>query len=318
MSNGGEPPKYLNPFYNMLFDLGVTKENILILGAGASVPYGLPTWNNLSRLIKEKVGNDKQSIYSNKKEIIDWVDKVGSGKKYETLDKCIELESVSKEYHLNGHEIEDQIFRVIRDIFKESYKDSDDGWIRILNESILHERRDNLESRIAFINYNYDDVLDKNLLNFEYLPAKKRILKSKDRLGFLSQMSIPVLHPHGHFPFEKGSTHIPRLYKQSNTMKSADKNYIDVVSCYESERHYVKRNGQYPIKIYLLGLGAGLQINLDNIEFANKVSEVHVTVKDTNLKATVVAFLSQKFKIPESEIKVYSTCDDLINACFVN
>jgi len=299
----------------MRFEVNNEVEHILILGAGASVPYGLPTWKNLSLLIKEKINKDKQNIYSYKKEIIDWIDKVGDGKQYDTLDKCIEAESISKEYHLNGHEIENQIFLVIKDIFTEAYKEFDDGWIRTLNESILYECHKNLENRIAFINYNYDNVLDKNLLNFTYLPAKKQILKSKPRLDVLSLVTVSVLHPHGYFPLEE-TEFTSHAYKFSKTMKSNDKKYIDVVSCYESETHNVKRFSQFPIKLYLLGLGGGLQVNLNNIEFENRISEVNVTIKDPNIKDRAVTFLSEKYKVPKTEIKIHSTCEELVNACF--
>ena len=101
-------------------------------------------------------------------------------------------------------------------------------------------------------------------------------------------------------------------------MKSGNKKYIDAVSCYESEQHKVSRTFyQYPIKLYLLGLGGGLQVNLNNIDFGN-ISEIYVTIKDPSIRNGVIAFLSEKYKVPETEIKIYSTCEELINACFIN
>lgn len=68
------------------------------------------------------------------------------------------------------------------------------GWIRALNKKILSN---NLESKLAFINYNYDDVLERNLLDFSYLPAKHRILNYAPRLERLSKAAIDVFYPHG-------------------------------------------------------------------------------------------------------------------------
>lgn len=301
----------------MRFGLDNKIEHVFILGAGASVPYGLPTWKDLGLLITEKINKDTQNIYKYKKEIVDWVDKVGEGKLYDTIDKCIEMESISQKYHLNGHEIENQIFIVMKDVFNEAYKESADGWIRLLNEIILYGKYKNLEDKIAFINYNYDNILDRNLLNFNYLPAKKLILKFKPRLDVLSYSVIPVLHPHGHFPIEDRNGFVSHLSKFTETMKSNDTKYINTVSCYESDRHSVIRFSSNPIKLYILGLGGGLQVNLNNIDFENRINEIHITIKNPEMRDKVVNYLIERFKIPETEVKIYSTSEELINTCFL-
>ena len=68
--------------------------------------------------------------------------------------------------------------------------------------------------------------------------------------------------------------------------------------------------------MYILGLGSGLNINLSNIRFQNKISDIHVTIKDDGLKDGIVNFLSEKFKINQIEIKVYNDCCDLVDNCF--
>jgi hypothetical protein len=67
-----------------------------------------------------------------------------------------------------------------------------------------------------------------------------------------------------------------------------------------------------------LGLGGGLEVNLDNIDFNNSVSEIHITIKNNNKQDSekVINFLTEKFKILPSEIKIYKSCDDLIDNCF--
>jgi hypothetical protein len=298
----------------MISSLNNNIEYVLVLGAGASVDYGLPTWRNLSLLVKEKIGKDTEKRYQYKKEILDWIDKVGEKKKYKTIDECIKEESASKEYHSNGHEIENELFLVMKDIFNEIYKEQDNGWIRALNEKILLNKGNGLEHKIAFINYNYDNVLDKNFLIYTYLPQKHQLFNYRERLEALSKSVVKVLHPHG--TFSSTSEHSPRLYKVINTMKSGNEKYLNVVSCFESEGHSIGKD-YGSLKLYILGLGGGLQINLNNMAFRNLVSEIHVTIKNTDEKDKIINFLSKRYNVPTTEINVYTTCKELIEKCFI-
>lgn len=298
----------------MKFILGSNIKHLFVLGAGASVDYGLPTWKELSNLIKSKIEDDKNDQYKYKKEILDWLNKIGDNKNYKTIDECIMRESASKDYHDNGHEIEDEIFRMIKDVFEEVYRENETGWVRQLNEIIKNNEGMKLENKIAFVNYNYDNVLDKNFLNFDYLPKKYKLFNYKDRLEMLSQVKINCLHPHGYFPSEYDSSYI---YKEAETIKSNNRVFIDAVSCHESKQHTIMTyTSDQKIFLYILGLGGGLEINLNNIHFQHKISEIHITIKDKEKGAQIINFLNDKFKIPSTEIKVYKDCGDLIGNCF--
>lgn len=299
-------------------------EHILILGAGASVDYGLPVWSDLDLLIKEKISKDEAN-YQYKKEMLNWIDKVGKEKekKYDTIDECIAEESMSQEYLddseqecLDGSEIENQMFRVIKDIFNEAYKKDAKGWIRVLNEKIL-KGKERLERKIAFINYNYDDVLDKNFLIFSYLPLKLQRYNKRERLNTLSKVIACALYPHGCFFSKQELENTPHIKKHIDTMKSHDEKHLDVVSCYESKTHVIEKYDHGgTIKLYLLGLGGGLKINLNSIKFKIPISEIHVTIKDNSMKDKVMEFLSKEYKIPKTEINVYTTCEELVEKCF--
>lgn len=298
----------------MIFTIDDNVDHILVLGAGASVDYGLPVWSDLSFLIAEKINKDKEHRYQYKKEILDWVDKVGEKKKYNTIDECIKEESASKEYHSNGHLIEDQIFSIIKDILNESYKEYDDGWLRLLNKKILS--RPNLEHRVAFINYNYDSILDRNFLDFNFLSSKHKIWNYKSRLEDLSGIYVKALFPHGNFFLDENQKYVSCLLKESDTIKSSDEGYINAVSCYESKPHTVVKNNYRDVKLYILGLGGGMKINMSNIKFQIPISEIHVTIKNPDLKEELVSFLSKQYKLSAPEIKVYESCGELVENCF--
>src|SRR6267154_758181 len=172
-------------------------KNIFVLGAGSSVEYGLPVWNELGLRMKEKINNDQTNSYKYKKQILKWIDKVGEDKQYKTLDECIFNESVSLEHHTDGVEVENEIFSIIKDIFSDLYRKENGVWIKNLNQKILENTTLRLEQQITFINYNYDQVLEDNLLDYEYLPTKHRRLSYKPRLDSLSNFVIRTLYPHG-------------------------------------------------------------------------------------------------------------------------
>ena len=299
----------------MKFELSSDIKHLLILGAGASVDYGLPTWEKLGALIEEKVNNDGER-FEHRKEILSWLSKIGENKEYDTIDRCITKESRSKEYRSNGLTIEDQIFSATKDIFKELYKEYDDGWVNKLNQKILDTSH--LEHQIAFLNYNYDNVLDENLLHFDYLTQKERDVDYRIRRGNLSSKYIPAFYPHGNFFSEDELRRPSHLYKRIDTNKSELGNVIDAISCYESKIHEIKKYGNNPIKLYILGLGGGLRINLDHINLEHPVFEIHVTIKDESKKDEIIKFLNEKYGIPTTQIKIYRTCDELIENSFGN
>ncbi|HBU07202.1 MAG TPA: hypothetical protein DEB09_03920 [Candidatus Magasanikbacteria bacterium] len=283
-----------------------------MLGAGASVDYGLPTWEKLNNLIKDTIENDKINQYEYKKEILEWLNKVGDNKLYKTIDECIKSESRLQDYHDNGDKIENEIFRVISEIFGKMYKNSDVGWIKLLNNKIKNNEHMELENKIAFINYNYDNVLDTNFLNFGSLCSKDKLFYEK-RLGQLSNVKIRCLYPHGFFSeFEPNN-----LYRETDTYKTNKKEYLNAVSCYDSLTHRIElENLAKDITLYILGLGGGLEINLNNINFGNNISKIHITIKNKQKIDDIENFLINKFKIDPTEIKVYEDCNDLINNCF--
>ncbi len=290
-----------------------TIRHFFILGAGSSVEYGLPVWKDLSKQIKERANNDDSLQY--KTQILNWMDKIGEKKLYATLDECIAKEAASKDHHVDGLDIEDKIFSIILQIFNDSYHQNPDGWINKLNRKILNNK--DLQNQLAFINYNYDHVLDDNFLNYEYLPTKHKRLNFKSELKILLSAYNSVLCPHGTFNVPKLS-HTPRIKKFFDTIKTGDGDLLDVVSCYESKQHSLTFNSYTtsPRSLYILGLGGGLKINMKNLKFELPIGEVHVTIRSKENLNDTVSFLAKKFSKQESEIKIYETCSEIIENCF--
>lgn len=293
------------------------RNNIFILGAGASKDYGLPIWRELDSLIKDKLKSGKENKYSRAKDVLDWLDKVGEKNEYKTIDECIEKESASGIYHSDGDSVENDLFLSIKDIFNEVYKEDIGGWITRLSDKILHQPGNRLEQKIAFISYNYDDVLERNILRFDHLPGKHSRLNYKPRLDQLLGESLPVLYAHGNLYSESEilpGSHTERYYK---TMKTGAPGYIDVVSCHESYNHTVRHDSYADnLELYILGLGGGLKFNLNKLNLSKSVSQIFVTVSDAGNDEEVTRFLNTKFKVPADKIFIYRTCTDLIDDCF--
>jgi len=288
-------------------------KNIIILGAGASTDYNLPVWKNLSKLVINEIIGSEINKYKYKKEILEWLDKVGENKTYETIDKCITNESVLPQYDEDSITIENELFLAMKNIFDKRYEKNNSGWIKLLNDKILSSV--GLENSLSFINFNYDDVLEKNYLDFSYLPKKHRELNRRLRLEQLSGVNTTAFYPHGKFSESKEIKSYITIHKQ--TMKSHLKDHLDVVSCYESENHDIifEDLNSSPLDIYILGLGGGMTINLDKFKFKyNPISNIHVTIKDSKNEATTIKYLSEKYKT--TKIKSYRTCDELVNKAF--
>lgn len=197
----------------------------------------------------------------------------------------------------------------MNEVFNDCYKENKDGWINKLNNILIHNSI--LGKKISFINYNYDDVLNKNLLNFTYLPAKDRKINSKKAIDNLSSITVKSFHPHGHFPINFDSN----VYNVKDTPKSeSDANYLDVISCHDSDFHKIETDRNS--KLYILGLGGGLEVNLNKLQFTNKISEIHITVRKKEMVDKIKNFLSKKFDISNEDIKIHDDCTSLITYCF--
>ena len=313
----------------MNITLGKEKNKIFILGAGASVDYGLPVWANLSSLISDYLGGETGKSSQYKKEISEWLDLVGEDKKYKTLDECIYYESSSLKYKENGQDIEFEIFFILKGIFEKLYKKKE-SWIKNLNEKI--RKKEGVDwYNLFFINFNYDNVLADNILDYSYLSKtereriyRSRIIELNGILNLSAWQRIPCMHPHGLFDFSGRGF----LYEQSDTINNHDDSLLQAVSCYHGKNHEIIFSKDLQgADLCILGLGGGLKINLENLIWndISKINNIHVTVKpnanktkqeNEKVKKDIVSFLKDKFSLQEDNIKSYDDCVSLIDNCF--
>lgn len=307
----------------MKFELHDEVKHLFILGAGASIEYGLPGWSDLAILLRERLDMKLGAENPLRNELLDWLNKVGV--KYDTIDECIAQESRSTEYHDNGAHVEEALFCEIRVILEEKYTYNNQGWIRFLNDAIINNY--GIRNEIAIINYNYDDVLDRNLLDFSHLGQKARMVDYVNRLESLSNIVVDCFHPHGHFDGFRSKN----INKSRDTTKTGIDDFTDVVSCFDSKKHSVrlpiitvagahgfpeKRQPDTQMKVYILGLGGGLSINLQKMKFNLNISEVHVTDHGGKRKKEILEILSKEMGVSIEQIHIYEDCIGLVNSAF--
>lgn len=294
-------------------ELNYPTQKIFVLGAGASADYGIPTWSSLSEMVIKHLDKDTQGKYKYKTEICTWLEKVGDktlGKTYSTIDECISAESVTTKYRITGTDIEEEIFKIISEVFSEKYHKNEDGWIHKLSMKVVADELGGLERQIMFVNYNYDDVLEKNFLNFESLSHKQRELIHGEIISILSGKRLLALHPHGAFgPNDEDC----RIWKSVKTIKTG-KGYTDAISCYDSGGYLLKSPVHYPYKftLYIMGLGGGMFINLPKLKFNELIEKIYVTVRDEAQKENITDFLSDLYSVEPTNIIAYPSCDALI------
>lgn len=170
---------------------------VMVLGAGASVPYGLPDWNTLLQkllliTIKSEDSNDDDNGNSNEK----------AGILARTFSDIFEPNALISARYLHNyfkkkHPNSKLAFEnAIRDALYSGYVKTDDSELltEIRQFCIAPGRSPNLDS---IITYNYDDLMEQCLSNIDvdipFTPIHARGMKHKD-------LQLPIYHVHGYLP----------------------------------------------------------------------------------------------------------------------
>lgn len=187
--------------------------NMFVLGAGASVDYGLPVWADLRDMLIEEIETNEKTIISSDvtTRFLNELKEIGPGKKYTTVDDMI---SRFEEGEDGIPEITAAVFQVVKSIFKSKAKTEDKGWIETFieknNLEILLNNKTNATSDFptVFINFNYDTLLLSRIVQFfknKYDCTPKRDRKEwrlnhgveSDFGERFKDCAQAIFHPHG-------------------------------------------------------------------------------------------------------------------------
>ncbi|EIO4107013.1 SIR2 family protein [Vibrio parahaemolyticus] len=168
-----------------------SEKMVIVLGAGASVAYGLPDWNTLlQKLLLISLQSDDNSDQGNTSILA------------KTFSNVFQPNSLVAARYLNNHFKKNHptanlaFENAIRDSLYSEVKSKEDSALlkEIRQFCIAPGRSPNLDS---IITYNYDDLLEKCLSNIAveipYCPIHASGMRHKDH-------ELPIYHVHGYLP----------------------------------------------------------------------------------------------------------------------
>ncbi len=166
---------------------------VKVLGAGSSVPYGLPDWNTLlQKILLITLESDKDESKNNTK----------AGVLARTFSNVFEPNSLITARYLHDHfrkthpKSQLAFENAIRDALYEGLNEKTDSELlkEIRQFCIAAGRSPNLDS---IITYNYDDIIEQCLTNIDvdipFIPIHARGMKHE-------QHQLPIYHVHGYLP----------------------------------------------------------------------------------------------------------------------
>lgn len=161
---------------------------VLVLGAGVSLDYGLPSWNNLLKKLLIRNFESKHNIIGDKTENADLVINLFS------LSPIILARDIQQQYKDNPNFLSFE--SDVRDIIYEELNDSKITSLfkEIRQFCIAPGMSPNLDSIITF---NYDDMLENCLSQIEIdIPFKSIYAEGMQE----NVRELPIYHVHGYLP----------------------------------------------------------------------------------------------------------------------
>ena len=279
--------------------------NVFVLGAGASVDYGLPIWCELSELLIRHIEENKAQIPAADVSILlRELGQIGTGKKYTTVDQMIS--EFSRET-TDFAETTAAMFKEVRTILEQRVRPETVGWIERFvksNDLEILLRNEATNNSPVFINFNYDDILLLKIVEFfngkyantsNLTKAEWRANTGYNFENRFKNCARDIFHPHGIlYLFDKDTikigekTHCRPTTKTFMNARTSGENQLvsgwnsggdNAVSCLDARDHFtfadIKKRineltggGQGGVDIRLIVLGVGpdsLAFNLDKI-----------------------------------------------------
>ena len=324
--------------------------NVFVLGAGASVDYGLPVWCELSDLLIHHIEENKATISSADMSIfLGELGQIGTCKKYRTVDELI---STFSRETTDFAKTTAALFKEVKTILEQRVRPESIGWIETFVrknnlESLLNNAASNNPS--VFINFNYDTVLLMNIIEFFKIIFLNTL--NTERAEWVAQSGLDfekrfrycardIFHPHGVlYLFDKGEIKIgentscyPTTKTFINAHTSGDGPPVNTtrggvdnaISCHDAYEQFtfsdikkriddLARGGEGTAEIRLILLGVGpdsLAFNLDKI-FGEEAFDVR-QVHYTCKKKDEKHVYEQYLNRFEAATESYEDCQELV------
>ena len=273
----------------------ITKKTVLILGAGASQPYGYPLGEELRRRICNNITNSHNTETLNylgfKGGIIKkFRDEFLNSGKY-TIDEFLEkrtefvdigkiaigLELIPLEHieNLNMVNDSDNWYRVV---FKEMDSDIDE----------FYDFNDFHKNKISFITFNYDRSLEQfmfNALKYSYDLGDENVSK------ILSK--IDIIHLHGQLGFLPWQNKEGRAYSpiiEPNWLKKSAEQIRIIHESSSSDKNFLKTHELLhdAERIYFLGFGFNrtnlIRLNISKLLNSKEISGTSLNLSTFDVK----------------------------------
>ena len=323
--------------------------NIFVLGAGASVDYGLPVWSELRELLIEYLNKNTASIISPdvSNRFLHELQQIGTDKKYATVDEMISKFPDDDAEILDPTEA---IFDVVGKIFKSKVRTESVGWIETFVkknnlEILLNNEASNTSS--VFINFNYDTLLLSKIVQifrkkYERAPERKMWKKhyGRDYVTEFNNCGTDIFHPHGIlYLCDKNEMQIGQkttCHPTSNTYRNAQTRVgstdiaskvlgrDNAISCHDTREHFtfseiknritkLARSGQPKVDTRLILLGVGpdsLAFNLNKI-FEGQTFDVRQIYYTCTMDDEQYIY-EQYFNKFQARIERYANCKELV------
>ena len=301
----------------------IDKNTVLILGAGASHPFGYPIGSGLKKKILEKANyplnrlndvNNQETVHNEKISLIGSWDLIPryllkncgfnpdqisqfntqfAGSHKASIDSFLENRA---EYLTLGKAL------IAMSIFEfESYdllfNDDEQNWYKYLLRNI-HDNWDNFpENKLSIITYNYDRSFEYFLLNDLAMTYGKNNKVIKDKLKL-----IPFEHVHGAID-SLPSDYFPgygKQYKQDFTGENINNAMQNLHLIYEEAEvkkaygkvHEILNKAEH---IFILGFGFDKR-NLERLDLLKNASKAQIFATRTGISNLEVNTINRKFE----------------------
>lgn len=191
----------------------IKKPTVFILGAGASIPYGYPSGENLVREIVNDLSRPGSLFYSLCRElgftephILEFVSTLDR-----SHDKSIDAFLQRNESFIKLGKVAITLKLIVHEDETVLFSPGDDKWYRDLVSELKSPSLDSFDNAVAFLTFNYD----RSFEHYLYVSIQNSYEELKQSPGQCDEIvnRIPIIHLHGQ---------IGKLPWQDNTVTRRD------------------------------------------------------------------------------------------------